>query len=139
MKIREILELTQSMNIAAIAKEHLTIGEKRVRAILKELGCTNQTGKAGWTYAGNQPEILEQSIYEFAAPTKPKAPKKTISQQSTKETKQEPIYTENKPTNKTIKQQENKPLKKVTYEIEEHLHDELKIMAVRQKRRYRTL
>ena len=135
MKIREILELTQSMNIAAIAKEHLTIGEKRVRAILKELGCTNQAGKKGWVYEGDRPEVLEQSIYEFAEPTKPKAVNKPTSQQSTKETKQEPIFTENKPTNKPIKQQENKPLKKVTYEIEEHLHDELKIMAVRQKRK----
>src|SRR4051794_7519058 len=84
MKIREILELTQSMNIAAIAKEHLSIGEKRVRAILKDLDCRNQAGKKGWTYAGNQPEVLEQSIYEFAAPTKPKAIKNSDNASNSK-------------------------------------------------------
>lgn len=73
MKISEILELTNSMNIAAIAKDRLTIGEKRVRAILKELGCTNQAGKKGWSYTGDDPELLEKSIYDFIQPIKRKA------------------------------------------------------------------
>lgn len=132
MKIKEILELTKTTKIDVIAKEHLSIGEKKVRAVLKQVGCTYQAGKRGWIYKGDKPEILERSIYEFVKPT---ASKKKDSQQSTKEEKQEVNYTENKPTNKPTSKPENKPLKKVTYEIEEHLHDELKIMAVRQKRK----
>ena len=35
MKIKEILELTKTMKIDVIAKEHLSIGEKKARAVLK--------------------------------------------------------------------------------------------------------
>ncbi|MBT2738112.1 hypothetical protein, partial [Bacillus sp. ISL-7] len=41
---------------------------------------------------------------------------------------------EKKESNKSTVQEERKTVKKVTYEIEEGLHDELKIKAIREKR-----
>lgn len=73
MKVKEILELTQTKRIADIAKEHLTIGEKRLRDALKEIGCEYEPGKKGWNYTGEQPEILERSIYDFAPSRQQKA------------------------------------------------------------------
>lgn len=157
MKIKEILELTQLENVATIAKNHLTIGEKKLRDALKTIGCTNQAGKKGWTYTGENPEILEKSIYEFAQPTatkkketqksnnkenkEPTKPENNDIINSNKQESRESIITENNPINK----QENKkneqkntqesPIKKVTYEIEERIHDELKIRSIREKRK----
>jgi hypothetical protein len=141
MNIKEILELTQTQNIAAIAKEHLTIGEKRLRAVLKEIGATNQPGKKGWVYSGD-PAILDQSVYDFAAPSKPKAVNKKYFQEPNETEKNDIIITENKqinkqakkPTNNQEEKQASNQIKKVTYEIEEWLHDELKIRAIREKR-----
>lgn len=130
MKIKEILELSFTVKMDDIAKEHLSIGEKRLRAILKEVGCTHQNGKRGWIYTGEDPAILEKSVYDFT----PTAHKKTVSQKSTKETKQVNNYTESKPTKKEVSKKESKKVKKVTYEIEEDLHDELKIRSIREKR-----
>ncbi|WP_154658007.1 hypothetical protein [Fictibacillus gelatini] len=36
MKIKEILELTQSKKLAEIAKEHLEFGEKKAKEALKQ-------------------------------------------------------------------------------------------------------
>lgn len=71
MKIGEILELSMSKRMAAIAKDHLTIGEKSLRTILKAADCTHQPGKQGWIYTGSTPDILEHSIYEFVPTNKP--------------------------------------------------------------------
>lgn len=68
MKIKELLDLTMTKSIANIAKDHLTIGEKTVRAALKRVGCEHENGKRGWSYTGDHPAILEQSIYDFAQP-----------------------------------------------------------------------
>lgn len=74
MKIREILNLTQTMRVSEIAKENLAIGEKKAIEGLKKAGCTFTSGKSGWYLAeGMNESILEQSIYDFVAPTKGKA------------------------------------------------------------------
>ena len=53
MNIKEILDLTNSMNIATIAKERLSIGEKNKSRF--ERGRLHQpTGKKGWQYKGTQ-------------------------------------------------------------------------------------
>jgi hypothetical protein len=93
MKIKEILELTQTENVATIAKNRLTISEKPLRAILKEIGCTNQAGKKGWIYTGDTPEILENSIYEFARVT---------AKTKTKPSNNNNVDTSNKTINKAI-------------------------------------
>ena len=100
MKIKEILELTQTENenVLSIAKNRLTIGEKRLREILKQVGCINQSGKKGWMYMGNTPEVLEKSVYDFVPPRKnqtPKAKKITINPEN-----HDIIKEEYKPTNK---------------------------------------
>lgn len=68
MKLGEILELTLTSNVPAIAKEIEGVNEKSLRALLKELGCKANVGVKGWTYQGNEPEILEKSIYDFIQP-----------------------------------------------------------------------
>lgn len=85
----------------------------------------------------NQLSELQKGNREVAV-TKEKSPKvsdnPTIQLSNKTDSKQE-----NKPTNKQINKQDgnptNKPsFKKVTYEIEEQLHDELRIKAIREKR-----
>lgn len=71
MNIGEVLELTQTKRIEAIAKDHLSIGEKPTREALKKAGCVFSPGKKGWSFDGD-PLNLEKSIYEFA-------PKKKIN------------------------------------------------------------
>ncbi|MES9757736.1 hypothetical protein ABWK29_14810 [Priestia megaterium] len=158
MKIKEIIELTQNKKLAEVAKEHLEIGEKRAVAGLKEAGCFNISGKRGWHFEGDE-SVLEKSIYEFVPPSK--RGKKTVansarkevaatiekptailnpsSQQSKKTANKQDGKPVSKQTNKQVGkptiQETNKPsMKKVTYEIEEQLHDELKIKAIREKR-----
>lgn len=149
MKIIELLgEISkQGETIASVAKRINGISEKPLRKALQEAGYifSNQVPK-GWHYQGEGPEPLDKSIFDYTP--KATAKKKTTSQKSTKETKPNPIYTKSNPTIQTESNQISKPMnleetmeyldklkmKKVTYEIEEHLHDELKIMAIRQKR-----
>lgn len=64
MKIKEILEMSQQETLEEIAKNHLTIGLKRLRVALKAAGCYNIRGVKGWRYEGD-PAILEQSVYNF--------------------------------------------------------------------------
>lgn len=123
MKIGEILEQTYINNIATISKGIEGTNEKALRGILKSIGCEPNKGVKGWTYSGSEPETLDKSIYDFI---QPKETNKPISQQVNKTTKKEIVLIEKKPTN-------NK-LKKVTYEIEEALHDEIKILSIQQKR-----
>lgn len=68
MKIGEIIELTQTTPLNEIAKEHLTIGEKKAREGMKAAGAEPQRGKKGWIFNG-YPENLEKSIYEFVEPS----------------------------------------------------------------------
>ena len=72
MKIKEILALSQTKKVAEIAKEFLEVGEKKAVEGLKKAGCYNTSGKRGWYFDGDE-SILEQSIYDFVAPTKGKA------------------------------------------------------------------
>jgi len=74
MKIEEILEMTYEIPLATIAKKRLSVGEKKVRSILKEIGCVpNGTGKKGWTYTGENPAILEKDFSEFVQKAKKQA------------------------------------------------------------------
>jgi hypothetical protein len=100
MKIGEILELTQTMNIATIAKQIDGISEKPLRALLRELGCVHHAGKKGWDYEGNDPEILGRSLFDFH---KPKATKRNNA--SNKTTKHDSIKNVKETTNKTIKEE----------------------------------
>lgn len=133
VKIKELLELTQFEPLSKIAKERLVIGEKAAREALKAAGCYSISGKRGW-YCDNQ-NILDKSIYDFAL----------ISKQKTKNdierAKIEISATIEKPEAKEINDKESNQLenkttmKKVTYEIEEDLHNQLKIKAIREKRK----
>ena len=74
MKIREILELSQTKTVATIAKEFLPVGEKKARAILYSINCRPKgKGVKGWIYAGENPEILEKDFSEFVQKAKRQA------------------------------------------------------------------
>lgn len=67
MKIKEILELTQTQPIAEVAKQYLTIGEKPTRQAMKRAGCYTIVGQAGWIFDDTESSLnLECSVYELA-------------------------------------------------------------------------
>jgi hypothetical protein len=162
MKIREIIDLTkQGKNISQIAKEHLPCGEKKSREILVSLGAEKPISgsRSGWDYGIIGADVLEKDISEFI--TKKATAKSRQTQKSTKKennnnskTEKHDIInpnlqesrgngiTENQPTNKmeyrqfeqTMTQETRRPTKKVTYEIDEDLHFEYRMLAFRQKR-----
>jgi len=138
MKIREILErLGTTENIATLAKTHLTIGEKGLRDTLKSIGCTNQAGKKGWIYTGENPEVLEKSIYEFAPTAKYRRNERT--KENTGELKKIPTNERNHDTikeqaEKTTKEKGNKMRKRASFDIENELLKELKIYAIREEK-----
>jgi hypothetical protein len=149
MKIGDLLELTKTKKLADIAKEDLTISEKPAREALKLVGCYSISGKRGWYFDGDK-SVLEQSIYDYELPSKRKirtvmsAEKEvsaTIEKAKALNNPETQLY--NKPNHKKIKKQFGKPtnqefskpaMKKVTYEIEEQLHDELRIKSIMEKR-----
>ena len=160
MKIKEILELTQSEPLNKIAKEKLTIGEKPTREALKKAGCFNQSGKRGWFFDGDE-SVLEQSIYDFSPPkkinrtgiVKPKANVSTnVTNERKKETTKEQVnLTTNEQTNQrlnvsakdqikqankqiapTLEQTNEKTIvrKRSSFDIDVELMKELKIKAI---------
>lgn len=151
MKIKEILELTQSKKLADIAKESLEIGEKPTREALKSAGCYSISGKRGWHFDGDK-DVLERSIYDFAPPTRRKGKTVISAEKEVAATKWVDVKIEkdeyepkavknpssqqiNKQDKKQVIQESNKPVsKKVTYEIESRLHDQLRIKAILEKR-----
>lgn len=134
MKIKELLELTISKNIAAIAKEDLNIGEKRARAILKEIGCTNQSGKKGWFFEGDDPSVLEKSIYDFAPKTKPAAKKETTNERKNVFTKEQKHDRIKEPAQKPTKEEKTKMRKRASFDIDTELLKELKIFAIKEEK-----
>lgn len=157
MKIKDIIQLSKTDSLAKIAKDHLSVGKEKAREGLKSAGCYSINGVKGWHFDGDQ-SVLEQSIYDFVKTTrkaknevanakkevavtteKPRLVNNPTSQQSNKKNSKQDDKPVNKQTNKQVGkptiQETNKPaMKKVTYEIEESLHDELKIKAIREKR-----
>lgn len=153
MKIKEIIELSKTDSLAKIAKEHLNVGKEKAREGLKQAGCYSKNGLKGWHFDGDE-SVLEQSIYDFVTTTRQAKSEFSTAKKEASSAIEEPRLvniptsqqnnkTENKKINKPINKQRNKQvgkstnqlsLKKVTYEIEEQLHDELKIKAIREKR-----
>ena len=157
MKIREILELNKEMKMPLIAKEHLPIGEKRLYAILKEIGCEPVKGKREWDYSKVVETDLDKDITDFGRVTAKSKPIQKTNKTENKNTKKpeihdtinsnkqesrESIITESNPTNQieirqfeqTTIQETRKLVKKVTYEIDEDLHYEYRMLAFRQKK-----
>lgn len=164
MKIKEILELTQTMRMSEIAKKSLEIGEKKAIEGLKKAGCTFTSGRSGWYLAeGTDESVLEESIYAYAPIGRSKTKNvvnsakrevsatvekaEVVNNPSSQLPEKTDSIEENKPTNKQISKQVGKPtdrqigkqtsksvMKKVTYEIETQLHNELKIKAIREDR-----
>lgn len=126
MKIKELLERTLTEPIDIIARDRLTIGKNAARDALKAAGCFSKNGTRGWHYEGD-PSVLEKSIYDFVI-SKPS--------QTLKEKNNPRIQPSGKENRKTEKKEPvlEKVFKKATYEVEEALHDEIKIRAIREKR-----
>ncbi|HGA1025261.1 TPA: hypothetical protein ACIQN7_005796 [Bacillus cereus] len=123
MIIKDILELTQTMRVSEIAKEFLEVGEKKAVEGLKKAGCYNTSGKRGWYLTeGIDESVLEQSIYDFVAPTKGKAKavKSNASISASKEiasTVETPVK-ESKVTSETSKTTVKASKKTVTSELD---------------------
>ena len=126
MKIGELLDLSLTEPLDQIAKNHLSIGKNAARDALKKAGCFAKNGVKGWHFEGD-PAVLERSIYDFADKKKTQASKINNKPESLLPVKEKRIQ----------EKQEagfEYSLKKVTYEVDESLHDELKIKAIREKR-----
>lgn len=147
MKIKEILELSLTKNVAAIAKDHLTIGEKQLREILKAVGCEQNKGKKGWTYIGDTPSILDSSIYEFVVqPTKGRAnvtTKEPTNQHSNDilerfrhsvESTKKQVASTKEQMNGVMSEPKNEPTaiirKRSSFDIDVELMKQLKIQAI---------
>ncbi|MCU4971078.1 hypothetical protein OCD64_29615 [Bacillus toyonensis] len=143
MKIKEILELTQTMKLAEISKKFLEVGEKKASAGLKEAGCTYTSGRSGWYLAeGTDESVLEQSIYDFVAPTKGKAKANVSTKEPTlqpsnvgkafeeiKKGKEE-VATTKEETNVRTLERKSVVRKRSSFDIDVELMKELKIQAV---------
>lgn len=69
MKIREILELTQTIPLGEVAKDIDGVGKERLREAMHKAGCYSKNGVRGWHFDGDE-SVLEQSIHDFVAPKK---------------------------------------------------------------------
>ncbi|RAS88193.1 hypothetical protein A3863_14455 [Priestia endophytica] len=86
-----------------------------------------------------KPRPTDASTSQLSNKTGNKQIVKPVSQETTKPTSKQISKQVGKPTNQpaknpTIKETSKPSMKKVTYEIEEQLHDELKIKSIREKR-----
>ncbi|WP_309260556.1 hypothetical protein [Bacillus cereus] len=143
MKIREILNLTQTMKLAEVSKKYLEVGEKKASAGLKEAGCTYTSGRSGWYLAeGTDESVLDQSIYDFVAPTKGKAKANVPTNEPTlqpsnvvkaieeiKKGKEE-VATTKEETNVRTLERKSVVRKRSSFDIDVELMKELKIQAV---------
>lgn len=141
MNIKEILELTKTKRLSEIAKESLEIGEKKAVEGLKKAGCYNISGKRGWHFDGDE-SVLEQSIYDFVAPTKGNAKANVPTNEPTlqpsnvgkaideiKKGKQE-VATTKEETNVRTLERKSVIRKRSSFDIDVELMKELKIHAV---------
>ena len=130
MRIGEILELTKTIPLATIAKEHLTIGKVKVTEAMKAAGCYSKNGIKGWFYDGDA-SVLDQSIYNFVEP-RPNVPtKKRINRtnQRSKVSAKEEIEQTNEHITPT-KERTNVIRKRSSFDIDVELMKELKIQAI---------
>jgi predicted HicB family RNase H-like nuclease len=164
MKIKEILELTydKKTNLEKISAEKLPYGYKKVKAILLSIGAkTPPKGKKGWEYENVKETDLEKDITEFGGQVKSteknsnsrqferisktqeknkseknnviNPEKHDIMEEETKQVKE--VKQSKQPTNNPTNEEERKVVvKKVTYEIDEDLHYELRMKAFQQKK-----
>jgi hypothetical protein len=106
MKLRDVLELTQTQPLSKIAKERLTIGEKTARQALKAAGCYAISGKRGWFYDGD-PAVLEQSIYDYVPNKERVKAKATIEKANASITEAIASVEKVKPNKKQINEKQN--------------------------------
>jgi hypothetical protein len=142
MKIKEVVEALKEKGVSVekLADGIEGISQKGFKTAFIGAGYQYDKSKRSWFFAGEgaEEEVLEKDIFDFSA----KAPNKPKTQQTIKPLKQDAEQTGNKPTSKQDNkeagnqetQQAGKQLKKVTYEIEEELHDKIRIKAIMEKR-----
>jgi hypothetical protein len=147
MKIIELINLTETKPLKDIAKDemkHLTGFEKKMRGLLNEIGCTPKgIGKKGWNYENVDPEALQKDVESFEVFKSRTAKKiKPENKQTRKEENHDIILLDSNPSNlldsnpsnKKIEKEGEKKVKKVTYEIDENLHLEIRMRAIKQKK-----
>jgi hypothetical protein len=128
MLVGDIIEMTKEKTIAVIARDHLTIGEKKLREVLKNIGGVHESGKKGWTFQGES-EVLEKSIYDFVQTTrKPKAQtNKRTNEQKKEISKEQTNEQTNKNSNETKKESTKK---RASFDLDTESLKKIKIYAV---------
>lgn len=123
----EVLEIVEKINSKEIQKKdiakQLGINPSTLQRRLKKEGFNYDKEADLWTKSDSA--VRNPEIQEVSKPEK----KESIKKESNPSSKEE-IQEENKQEIKKVR----KAVKKVTYEIEEGLHDDLKIKAIREKR-----
>lgn len=128
MIIKEIIDMTKEKPIAIIARDHLEIGEKKLREILKDIGGHHQKGQRGWTFEGN-PEDLERSIYDFVQDGR-KA-KATTKEQKNKVAGEQQKNVSHETLNKTTGERSQQGTKKrASFDIDVEALKKIKIHAI---------
>lgn len=140
MKISEVLERIKEISLPDTAKE-LGLGRDRLQRFLSEIGCRHKRGTKEWLYEGEDTAILDEDIYSHV----PKKGERNSEPKQETQKSNKKVNTETKESNETnnqvIKQdgkqsiqETSKTVKKVTYEIDENLHFELRMEAFKQKK-----
>ena len=132
MLVKEIIEMTKEKPVATIARDHLTIGETKLRETLKAIGGHHQTGQRGWTFQGN-PEDLEKSIYDFVKykrTTKPKATKEEKNEKTKLQANEGENKTMNKVTGETKEQANEVTRKRASFDVDIEMLKKIKHYAV---------
>jgi hypothetical protein len=141
MLVREIIEMTKEKPVAVIARDHLSIGEKKLRETLFNIGGRHEKGRKGWFFEGN-PENLEKSIYDFAKPTrKAKAETKEQTNKSSGETMNKNAAEQKKKnsgeTSKEIPGEtiNKRTIKRASFDLDTEILKKIKIHAIEEDRK----
>lgn len=132
VQMKELLQQLKQANIKTV-RTNLDIGEKRFTAGMAKAGYSYSQKSKSWIYIGQGKEPLNKEFEGFL----PLLQRQKRVNAIDKPTSQLPVKVESKIiNNKDFQNAEiiTSSIKKVTYEIEEHLHEAVKIKAIQEKR-----
>lgn len=136
--IKDVLERIKQTGLEATAKE-LYVARDRLRDFLKENECEHIRGTREWSYKGdNSNGFLEWNLYEHVEEiqirgTKPKSKQVKQVNKSNKTDNKDVTKVDNIES-KEVKQSSEVEKKKVTYELPVELHEEFRIMAIKERK-----
>lgn len=127
MKVRDVISLTHEKCVDDVAKDHLDIGEKKVRIALKNAGAFPRRGKRGWDFNGPE-ENLEKSIYDFVKSIRKRDVK--VKKENREVKKQNKEVKEVLTDNQTVEVQR----KRASFDIDKELLKTVKMKSVMEEK-----